>query len=112
MSKQDALTKAKDFLENETQYRLGFITAEKPNPKTAHMDRVFAGSIADGVRVLQSVDQDLVGFAKTAFADARFEKLTNAFFSLSGKRQTYYFLRMRFQRPPEHIAGSRIPQVF
>ena len=30
MSKQDALTKAKDFLENETQYRLGFITAEKP----------------------------------------------------------------------------------
>ena len=40
------------------------------------------------VRVLQSVDQDLTGFAKTAFADARFEKLTNAFFRslASGKR--------------------------
>ena len=88
MSKQNALAKAEDFLENETQYRLGFITAEKPNPKTAHMDRVFADSIAGGVRVLQSVDRDLVGFARTAFADARFEKLTNAFYHslASGKR--------------------------
>lgn len=91
MSKQDAMAKAEDFLENETQYRLGFITAEKPNPKTAHMDQIFSESIAEGVRVLQSVDWDLVGFAKKAFADARFEKLTNAFYrSLANQKRVVF----------------------
>lgn len=81
MSKNDAIARAKNFLDNEKQYRLGFIPIENPNPKTANMDKVFEKSTVDGVRLLQSVDRDLTEIVEKVFEDNRFRQLINRFYN-------------------------------
>lgn len=91
MNKQNVVLQAENFLDNEKQYRLGFISVEKPNPKTAHMDLAFAKRISDGVRVLQSVDLDLPDFAQKALMDGRYTKLTDSFYHSLANRKRIIF---------------------
>ena len=58
--KEKAMAMAQDFLTNETQYRLGFLEAEQPNPKTRHLGQTFLDDPAKGVEMILSVDRDLV----------------------------------------------------
>ena len=67
-----------DFLENEKQYRLGFVEAEQPNPKTKGLGEITAKDTEAGVRMLLSVDADLVAlFEKTLFSE-RFDNFFDA----------------------------------
>ena len=45
-----------DFLENEGEYRMGYVDAEKPHPLTRRLSQTYAQSMEAGVRMLLSVD--------------------------------------------------------
>ena len=74
----DTESKARHFLENETQFHLGILPTEQSNPKTAHLDAAFADSITSGVRCLQAVDRDIVPMAEAIFRSGEFAELTAA----------------------------------
>ena len=73
--KKQAKQAADDFLNNEKQYRLGFVEAEQSNPITKTLGQTFRKETEAGVRMLLQVDEAL---AKT------FEKVvaTENFFLL------------------------------
>ena len=56
----DYKQKARAFVENDKPFHLGFLPTEQANPLTAGMDEVFARSAADGVRMLQRVDRNVL----------------------------------------------------
>lgn len=55
-----ALAAAANFYENERQFQLGMLPTEQSNPLTSGLDRVFASSTTDGVRMLQRVDREVL----------------------------------------------------
>ena len=60
-----------DFLENEKQYRLGFVEAEHSNPKTKALGETFVRNTRDGLKVLFDVDRDLIDlFEETLFSNS------------------------------------------
>ena len=68
--KKQARELSVDFLENEKQYRLGFVEAEQPNPKTASLGETTVKNTEAGVRMLLGVDADLIAlFEKTLFSE-------------------------------------------
>ncbi len=66
---------AADFLENEGQYRMGYIEAEQSNPKTKNLDKIFKADPEMGVRTLFSVDADLIGLYESTLASEAFDRL-------------------------------------
>ncbi|MBO5822211.1 MAG: sugar phosphate isomerase [Lentisphaeria bacterium] len=70
-----AIEKAMHFIENETQFHLGFLPTEQSSPLTRNMDKEFASSVPAGVRNLQSVDRNVLAMAKNIFASPNFKKL-------------------------------------
>ena len=67
---QEATRLADRFLNEEKQYQMGFIEAEQSNPKTRTLDKTFREGAEKGVRMLLSVDEDLVTLYKnTIFGD-------------------------------------------
>ena len=83
--------KAENFLHNEKDFQLGFLSSEASNPITAHLDRDFNESSQKGVSTLLRVDQALVPVARRALADKRFAKLRTAIATaLSNKKQIIF----------------------
>lgn len=58
--KKEALKLSAEFLENEKDYRLGFIEAEQSNEKTKDFGEIAIKDTEGGVRCLLSVDADLI----------------------------------------------------
>ena len=78
MSNESALERARDFLQNETQYRLGFLPSEDANPLTEHLDRDYATSPANGADTLLSCDSALGPLVKKTLADKPFTKMVTS----------------------------------
>ncbi len=76
-SKQAAL----HFIEQETQFHLGFLPTEQSNPLTKHMDRDFAESAEKGVRTLQRVDRNVLEMVKRVFEGKEFRELKKTILS-------------------------------
>lgn len=70
--------KAEDFIENETQFHLGFLPTEQSNPKTKNMDVVFQNDLEAGVRLLQSVDRDIIPMARKVLSSEPFNQFAAA----------------------------------
>lgn len=70
--RQKAERKAKDYLENDSQYQMGYITAEQPNPKTRSLSMICNNDPAEGVKLLFSVDRDMSGRAKETLGGDEF----------------------------------------
>ena len=51
--------KARDFVENQKSFRLGFLPTERSNPITASLERDFKRSFVDGVECLQRADRQV-----------------------------------------------------
>ncbi len=66
--REKARLEAKDFLENEGEYRLGDIQSELPHPLTKNLSQTFAKSVENGVRLILSVDREMSLRAKACFA--------------------------------------------
>lgn len=73
---------AADFLENESDYRMGYIEAEQSNPKTKNLDTILRSDPAEGVRTLFSVDADLVPLYEKALASAPFDRLCDSIYAV------------------------------
>ena len=73
--KKKARELSRDFLENEKQYRLGFVEAEQSNPLTKTLGETFVKSTKEGVEMLLSVDRTLYSPIKNALFSDEFSRL-------------------------------------
>ena len=65
------------FINEETQFHLGFLPTEQSNPLTKNLDRDFAESAEKGVRSLQSVDRNVLAMLRRVLPGPEFRKLTD-----------------------------------
>jgi len=72
-----AKKKAKDFVENEKQFQLGFLPTECSNPITATLEDDFKRSTLAGVQCLQRGDRQIAITMRHVFASAAFENLVS-----------------------------------
>ena len=70
--------KARDFIDNEKQFHLGFLPTEQSNPITATLEEDFKRSTLAGVRCLQRGDRQIPITMRHVFAGERFEKLVSS----------------------------------
>ena len=73
-----ARAKAKDFVENEKQFQLGFLPTECSNPITATLEEDFRRSTLAGVQCLQRGDRQIPITMRHVFAGEKFAKLVDA----------------------------------
>lgn len=66
---------AMHFIENETQFHLGFLPTEQSSPLTRNLDREFASGSGNGVRCLQRVDRNVLEAAGRIFRSETFRRL-------------------------------------
>lgn len=67
--------KARDFIDNEKQFHLGFLPTEQSNPITATLEEDFKRSTLAGVQCLQRGDRQIPITMRHIFASEKFEKL-------------------------------------
>ncbi len=77
-TKKRARALSEQFLREESQYRLGFIEAEQPNPKTKHLGEDFMEDTLSGIRLLASVDRDLLSLYEKTLNSKKFDELVVA----------------------------------
>ncbi|MBR4654798.1 MAG: hypothetical protein IKO72_15690 [Kiritimatiellae bacterium] len=70
-----AKAKARDFIDNEKQFHLGFLPTEQSNPITATLEEDFKRSFLAGVQCLQRGDRQIPITMRHVFAGEKFEKL-------------------------------------
>lgn len=75
---ESAKAKARDFIDNEKQFHLGFIPTEQSNPITATLEEDFKRSTLAGVQCLQRGDRQIPITMRHVFAGERFEKLVSS----------------------------------
>jgi len=81
---------SRDFLDNEKQYRLGFVEAEQSNEKTRGLGEITVKDTKAGIRMLLDVDADLSAlFEKTLFSEC-FDRFFDAVFeTLRNKKRVF-----------------------
>ena len=73
-----AKAKARDFIDNEKQFHLGFLPTEQSNPITATLEDDFRRSTLAGVQCLQRGDRQMPITMRHVVAGRRFEKLVSS----------------------------------
>jgi len=73
-----ARARARDFIQNERQFQLGFLPTEQSNPITATLEEDFRRSTLAGVRCLQRADRQIPIVMRHVFAGKAFSKLVDA----------------------------------
>lgn len=84
----NAIEKAKKFLNEENAFRLGELLTESSHPKTLTLSETLRNNLSDGIRLLQSVDDDIPPAVEKVFQQDTFKELIKAFFNAikAGKR--------------------------
>ena len=75
---ESARQKARDFIENERQFQLGFLPTEQSNPITATLEEDFRRSTLAGVQCLQRADRQMPITMRHVFASSQFRALVDA----------------------------------
>ena len=70
--------KARDFIDNEKQFHLGFLPTEQSNPITATLEDDFKRSTVAGVQCLQRADRQIPITLRHVFASPEFASLVDA----------------------------------
>lgn len=70
--------KARNFCENEREFHLGAMPTEQSNPKTRTLAETTLADTAAGIRMMQTVDMDILPRAREVFASAEFNGLVKA----------------------------------
>ena len=73
-----ARAKARNFIERERQFQLGFLPTEQSNPITATLEEDFKRSTLAGVQCLQRGDRQMPITMRHVFAGKRFAKLVDS----------------------------------
>lgn len=80
MNSKEAARKAADhFIQNESQFHLGFLPTEQSHPKTARLSQITGDSAKDGIRTLFEADRDILKKFSERLESPEFKKLENAF---------------------------------
>ena len=74
---ESAKAKARDFIDNEKQFQLGFLPTEQSNPITAMLEEDFRRSTLAGVQCLQRGDRQMPITMRHVFASAAFRSLVD-----------------------------------
>jgi N-acetylmuramic acid 6-phosphate etherase len=84
----NAIEKAKKFLNEEKAFRLGELLTESSHPKTRTLSETCKSNLADGIRLLQSVDEEIPPAVEKVFQQDTFKELIKAFSNAikAGKR--------------------------
>ena len=75
--RKQAREDAREFLENDQEYRMGYIDAEKPHHLTRRLSQTYEASMEEGVRMLLSVDREMAGRAKETLATAEYAEFAD-----------------------------------
>lgn len=78
---ESARAKARDFIDNEKQFQLGFLPTEQSNPITATLEEDFSRSTIAGIQCLQRGDRQMPITMRHVFAGRRFAKLVDSMVS-------------------------------
>lgn len=73
-----AKAKARDFIDNEKQFHLGFLPTEQSNPITATLEEDFKRSTLAGVQCLQRGDRQIPITMRHVFASQEFARLVDS----------------------------------
>jgi N-acetylmuramic acid 6-phosphate etherase len=77
-SMSNAHEKAREFLERQRAFRLGELLTESSHPKTRRLSQTIQTDVQAGVRLLQSVDEDILAALERIFAQDTFGRLVEA----------------------------------
>ncbi len=66
------------FLRQERAFRLGALLTESSHPRTATLSQTIGQNTEDGIRMLQSVDEDIPPAVERVFASDEFRRLVDA----------------------------------
>lgn len=75
---ESAKIKARQFIDNEKQFQLGFLPTEQSNPITATLEEDFRRSTLAGVQCLQRGDRQMPITMRHVFAGRRFARLVDS----------------------------------
>ena len=78
---ESAKAKARDFIDNEKQFQLGFLPTEQSNPITATLEEDFKRSTLAGVQCLQRGDRQMPITMRHVFASPQFRALVDSMVS-------------------------------
>ena len=87
----DAKEKAKKFLSEEGAFRLGQLPTESSHPKTRSLSETARDDLAAGIRLLQSVDEDIPPAMEKVLQQEVFRELIEAFFNALNAGKRIYF---------------------
>ena len=73
-----AKRKARNFIDNEKQFQLGFLPTEQSNPITATLEEDFRRSTIAGIQCLQRGDRQMPITMRHVFAGKRFARLVDS----------------------------------
>ena len=73
-----AKQEAENFLNNEKQFHLGMLPTEQSNPRTRNLDKKFASSPAEGVKMLLFIDRDVQKMAEKILSGNEFNNMVEA----------------------------------
>ncbi len=87
----DAIKKAKKFLNEEKAFRLGELLTESSHPKTRTLSETCKSNLADGIRLLQSVDEEIPPTVEKVFQQDTFKKLVETFGNALKEKRRIFF---------------------
>ena len=82
---------AMHFIQNETQFHLGYLPTEQSHPKTRGLSQALQAETARGVRMLLTVDEDIPPVARKILASPEFAQLRSAIKTALDHRRRIYF---------------------
>ncbi len=77
MEKRTPIQDAEHFIQNETQFHLGFLVTEQSHPRTRGLSQTLSRNTRDGIRMLLSVDDDLPPVIAQTLKSNEFKKLVD-----------------------------------
>jgi len=88
MNLSNSRKKAEQFIKNETEFHLGRLVTESQHPKTMNFGEVVRKNTQSGLKMLFSVDEDIILVYKKVLETDKFNELVNSFYiaALNGKR--------------------------
>ncbi|MHC4517089.1 MAG: sugar phosphate isomerase [Planctomycetota bacterium] len=86
-----AAEKAREFVEREKAFRLGELLTESFHPKTRRLSQTIQADLAAGVRLLQSVDEDITAACPAILGQAGYGRLVASLLEAMRAGRRVYF---------------------
>ena len=87
----NAIERAKKFLSEEQAFRLGELITESSHPKTRTLSETIIANLPDGIRLLQSVDEEISPVAEEVLQQDTFQELVEVFLNALNSGERIFF---------------------